>query len=180
MSQRFRTAARPCFLLFLALCAGEAGRAGPFIERGPAMAKEKEAPAVAKRETQAETRPTKVRLCDFVLQPERYSHRSKEQFKKERLQALMDSLVSEGQQVPIEFFRDKDGRPVVLKGHRRVYGERYLADDHVPHFTHDMEVDALEVVNATPEDRLHAVGPGQRQPRHPRHHRPHEGGQGAV
>jgi ParB-like chromosome segregation protein Spo0J len=118
------------------------------------MAKEKEPPAVAKRETQAETRPTKVRLNEFVLQPERYSHRSKEEFKKERLKALMDSLVSEGQQVPIEFFRDKDGRPVVLKGHRRVYGERYLADDHVHHFTHDMEVDALEVVNATPEDRL--------------------------
>jgi ParB-like chromosome segregation protein Spo0J len=118
------------------------------------MATEQITPPVAKRETQAQTKPTKARLSEFVLFPERYSHRSKEEFQKNRLQPLMDSLVSEGLQVPVEFFRDKDGKPVLLKGHRRIHAMRFLAEDHAPGFTTDMEVDALEVINATAEDRL--------------------------
>jgi hypothetical protein len=118
------------------------------------MSTDKEVPAVAKRETQAETRPTKVRVSEFVLYPERFSHRDEAEFKKARLKPHMDSLVSEGMQVPVEFYRDKDGKPVLLKGHRRIFALRALADDNLPGFSRGMEVDALEVVNATAEDRL--------------------------
>jgi ParB-like chromosome segregation protein Spo0J len=118
------------------------------------MAKDKEAPVVAKRETQAEIRPTRVRLSELVLQPERYSHRRKIEFSSARLKALKDSIVSEGLQVPIEFYRDAKGRLVVLKGHRRVTALRLLAADNTPGFTPDMEIDALEVINGTADDYL--------------------------
>ena len=62
----------------------------------------------------------------------------------------MKSLTLEGLQVPIEV--DPDG--VVLKGHRRVTAMRELARLNTPNFAEDMEIDAIRVLDATPEDML--------------------------
>src|SRR5947209_586814 len=84
-------------VLCLAPPAGECLRAGPYLRRA-VMAPAKETPEVAKRETQAETRPAKVRLNELVFLPERFSHRGKAEFTRPRLKPLMDSIVSEGLQ----------------------------------------------------------------------------------
>ena len=96
----------------------------------------------------------KVRLDQVVMEPERYSHRRSQAFKEENLQSLMDSLVLEGMQVPIEGFFDDQGRFVVVKGHRRVRAHQLLVGQHKPGFLDEMELEAVEVANASPQDLL--------------------------
>jgi hypothetical protein len=119
------------------------------------MAKEKEAPVVPERATQAATRPVTVPLDEFVLKPELYSHRAPEELKdRDRLLPLMDSLTVEGLLNPVEFYRGPDGTPVVTKGHRRINALRQLAQENRPGFTAAMPVEAVEVLNASPQDLL--------------------------
>jgi ParB-like chromosome segregation protein Spo0J len=119
------------------------------------MAVQQDAPAIPERATQAQTRAVTVRLSDFLLKPELYSHRDPEDLSdRERLKPLMDSLVTEGLQNPVEFSRDAKGRPVPTKGHRRISAMRQLAKENTPGFTEDMMVPAVEVLDATPQDLL--------------------------
>lgn len=154
MSSRFFMTMASCLFLGLALHAGEFPRAGPLILRRAEMAKEKEPPAPLTRATRAETSAAKVRLSDFVVNRSRYSFRGDDEFKPTRLNPLKTSITTEGLQVPLEFYRDGQGRPVLIKGHRRAEALKQLAAENVPGFTADMEVDALEVVNATPEEHV--------------------------
>src|SRR3954463_6268352 len=113
------------------------------------MATDQDAPAAPERATQAETRPATIRLSEFLLKPEVYSHRDPEDLTdRDRLKPLMDSLVTEGLQNPVEFYRDAGGRPVPTKGHRRISAMLQLASENTPGFAPDMAVPAVEVLDA--------------------------------
>jgi ParB-like chromosome segregation protein Spo0J len=117
------------------------------------MAQDKKPPAVPERATQAATKPTRVPLSDFILIPEQFCHRDDRELKDEdRLRSLMDSLAAEGLQTPVEFYRDGNGRPVIVKGHRRISALRRLAQQGKPGFTADMPVEAIEVTGASRQD----------------------------
>jgi hypothetical protein len=72
------------------------------------------------RATTATTERKKVRHDQIKFDLDRYLNRDPEALKSENLTPLMESLVLEGLQVPIEFYRDEQGNAVLLKGHRRV------------------------------------------------------------
>jgi hypothetical protein len=116
------------------------------------MPKETETPVIPTRETQATTRLVQIPLDQFVLHPERYCHRDPEELTEGRLKPLMESLVNQGIQVPVEFYKDDKGQPILDKGFRRITGMRLLAAQHTPNFVPNMMVDALEVIGATPQD----------------------------
>jgi ParB-like chromosome segregation protein Spo0J len=119
------------------------------------MADDKKAPAVPERATPAATKPAKVPLNEFLLLPERYCHRDEQELTDiERLRPLVDSIAAEGLQTPPEFFRDEKGRPVIVKGHRRISALRWLADKGTAGFKPNMPVEAIEVSGATLEDLL--------------------------
>jgi ParB-like chromosome segregation protein Spo0J len=111
-------------------------------------------PEILERATSAETRRTRVRLSDLTFDTDRYCHRAEEALKEENLEDLLKSLTLEGLQVPVEYFSAPGGRKVVTKGHRRVTACRILAARNTPGFTEDMEVEAIEVLGATPQDLL--------------------------
>lgn len=113
------------------------------------MAKEKEEPRL-ERVTTARTERTVIRLNEVKLLPEKYSHRNANELSTDKLKPLMQSLVLDGLQVPIEI----DPQNVILKGHRRVAAMRELARVNTPNFAEDLEVPALRVLDATPEDML--------------------------
>ena len=115
------------------------------------MAEEKE-PIIDKCATAATTKRCTVRLCDFELEPEKWCLRGGEELSKESLQLMRDSLVLEKQQQPVTVFRRADGKMVLLCGYRRVTSLRQLADDNMAGFTHDMDVEAIEVLAATEQD----------------------------
>jgi ParB-like chromosome segregation protein Spo0J len=96
----------------------------------------------------------KVRLDLIVMDPDRFCHRNQDALKADSLKSLMDSLITEGMQVPIEGYFDKQGRFVVVKGHRRVSSLLLLVQKNTPSFTADMEVDAIELENYTQQDLL--------------------------
>jgi ParB-like chromosome segregation protein Spo0J len=58
----------------------------------------------------------------------------------------------EGLQVPVEYYRDPDGRKVLVKGHRRSTACRILANRNTPNFTLDMKIPAIEVSDAPVKD----------------------------
>ncbi len=111
-------------------------------------------PEVVERQTAATTKRTQVRLDEIVVQKDRYCHREDDALTEANLKPLMDSLVSEGLQVPIEICTDSKGQKVLIKGHRRVKSCQILEGKKMPGFTPDMELEALEVVDATAEDLL--------------------------
>ena len=114
------------------------------------MATENEEPL--SRATNATTKRIKIRLDEIKIDTERYCHRDNNALTDESLKSLMDSLILEDLQNPVEIYRDEDGNAILLKGHRRVTACRLLADKNEPGFTRDREVDAIEVTNATPAD----------------------------
>jgi hypothetical protein len=134
----------------------EAGRvAEPLAEGRSEMADDKKPPEAPERATHATTRPTTVRLNEFVLKPASYCHRDPEDLvDRDRLGALKDSLTVEGLLNAVEFFRDPDGKPVVTRGHRRISAMRQLAKENRAGFSDDMPVEAVEVVNASEQDLL--------------------------
>jgi ParB-like chromosome segregation protein Spo0J len=118
------------------------------------MEYENKEPEILSRMSAATTKRTTVRLDKITFDTDRYCHRDPEALGYESLQSLMDSLTLEGLQVPIEVFIDENGNIVLLKGHRRVYAHLGLADKNAPGFTRDMEIEAIEVADATPVDLL--------------------------
>jgi ParB-like chromosome segregation protein Spo0J len=106
------------------------------------------------RATEAETSRAKVTLRDLAFDTDRYYHRETEDLGEKRLEGLLKSLTLEGLLVPVEFSADQKGRKVVINGHRRVAACRILAARNVPGFNDSMELEALEVRNATPQDLL--------------------------
>jgi hypothetical protein len=116
---------------------------------------EEESPKLPERATTATTKPTTVSLNEFVLEPELYCHRDKRELEdEERLKPLMNTLVVEGHQTPVEYFRTKEGKRVVTKGYRRISAMRLLAKQNTPNFTETMPVKAEEVLDATDEDLI--------------------------
>ena len=116
--------------------------------------KETKAPEILERATQATMQRTRVHLNDLVMDTDRFCHRKAATLNEEGLKDLMDSLVLEGLQVPVEYFSDTRGRKVLVKGHRRVTACKLLAGRNTPGFKEDMDVEAIEVQGATPEDLL--------------------------
>lgn len=106
------------------------------------------------RATSATTLSTKVKLSELKLQPERYSHRKPEDLDAAQLEDLKKSLRLEGLQTPIEYYVDAEGNKIVTKGHRRVTALRQLAGDNLANFSFHMNVEAIEVSNATAHDLL--------------------------
>lgn len=114
------------------------------------MSEEKKVVEILSRESKATTKRTKVKLDEIKTSV--YCHRPEEEL--EDLTTLEESLTLEGLQVPLEYFINEDGQNVLLKGHRRLKAMRNLADKNVPGFSRDMEVEAIEVDNASPVDLL--------------------------
>jgi hypothetical protein len=105
--------------------------------------------------TNATTVRTKVRLDELVFDVDRYCHRDPKALTEEHLKPLMDNLVSEGGQlVPIEIVTTAKGQKEVIGGHRRVTAQRLLADKNQPGFARDMEIEAVEILGASPQDLL--------------------------
>ena len=118
------------------------------------MTRRRKSPRILERATSAETRRTNVRLSDLKKDTDRYFHRPSAALEEKDLDSLLKSLTLEGLQVPVEFFRDGVGTAYLTKGHRRVAACRILAGRNTPGFTEDMEVEAIEVLGATPQDLL--------------------------
>ena len=119
------------------------------------MKPDKNKPEILERATAAETKRTHVRLDELAFDTERYCHRESESLKEENLTSLLNSLTLEGLQVPVEYFEDVATKKKVLtKGHRRVSALRILANKNTPGFAEDMEVEAIQVLKATPQDLL--------------------------
>src|SRR5438045_753675 len=128
-----------CFLVFgLAWSTWGGPRCG---QGGVSMVIEKKDTAPLERATHAIMERTSVPLDQLVLDQERFCHRDPTALIEEVLQSLMISLVEEGQQVPIEFYVDEDGRKILVKGHRRVAAMRLLAEKNKPGFSKDMLVE---------------------------------------
>ena len=72
-----------------------------------------------KLESSATTSFELVRFDELTQLPELYRHRDQAELKA-GLDALIDSLIVEGQLTPIEYYIDELGRKVVLSGHRRL------------------------------------------------------------
>jgi hypothetical protein len=109
---------------------------------------------ILSRATSATTKRTTVRLDELVFDLDRYCHRDPEALSEESLAPLLQSLILEGLQVPIEFYVNAKKQKEVVKGHRRVSALRINADKNEPGFTRDLEVEAIEVEGATPQDLL--------------------------
>jgi hypothetical protein len=134
---------------------GTSQRAGPSLWLEVKMSNEKKPPDSPGRQAQAVTRPVKVRLDQLVLEPARFSHRDEvELTDPARLRPLADSIFANGLQVPIEIFTDDKGRRVVDSGYRRTSALRLLAKEKKPGYAPDMEVPAVEVSGATPQQLL--------------------------
>ena len=158
MFRQLFTAAWLWFLVF-GLAAGDLGdrsAAGHFSRRTlmSDMSGKKDVPVFLERVTEAVMFPVDVPLNEFLLKPELYCHRDEGELDEKSLQPLMDSLVIEGLHTAVEFFRDSEGRPVPIRGHRRITAMRILAERNTPRFTATMPVQAIEVRKATPQDLL--------------------------
>lgn len=118
------------------------------------MASEEQAREPLTRATNAKSKPTKVKLNELKFDTERYCHRQDKALSVDNLKPLMDQLILEGLQTPVEYFLDAKGIKTLVKGHRRVKACRELANRNEPGFTLDMEIQAIEVDGASPVDLL--------------------------
>lgn len=141
-------------------------RAGPITHGREVMYEPKKAagaldPAAAAKPagphapaTKPQARAIRVRLRHLVLRPDEYSHRARAALEREALRALMESIKAEGLHHPPEVDAEGDGTYVVITGNRRVKSLQLLAQDGVAGFGEEMEVDAVELLDTTPLDRL--------------------------
>jgi hypothetical protein len=110
---------------------------------------------VLERQAQVRYKQVQVRLIDLDHKSRRHDfcHRSSEALAcgdddGDNMKALVESMVLEGQQVPVEFYRDPEsGTAIVLRGYRRIESlwiaiERKLDQEN---FHPDMLVSAVEV-----------------------------------
>ena len=100
------------------------------------------------------TRVVRVKLGELVLRPDDYAHRKAVAFAREALKPLMTSIAQEGLRHRPEVFKDKDGRYVLVTGHRRVKALLALAEDGVAGYAADMEIEVTELLDVSPHDLL--------------------------
>lgn len=114
------------------------------------MSNEKPSNSILSRNTQARMKPTKVRFNELVLDPARFCHR----LETKPDENLARSLATEGQNTPFKFFIDEGGNKTLVGGNLRHGGIGVNIERNLPGFTADMEVDAIQILNATEEDLL--------------------------
>jgi hypothetical protein len=129
-------------------------------------AKQKAAEKVAEvisRESVATMVNAPIRLCDLdhKTQAHLYCHREKGALAYSDdgdsfMTRIVESLLSEGQQVPCEYFRDKAGQAILLRGYQRVTAIWHIVERRLDpeRFGAEMLIDAVEVQSATPQDLL--------------------------
>jgi hypothetical protein len=81
-----------------------------------------------------------------------FCHRKPGELEEADVADLFDSLITEGLQQPVEFYTHKDGRKILIKGHRRVKACRLLAEKNTPNFSLNMQIPAIEVFEAPLKD----------------------------
>ena len=113
------------------------------------------------RMTSAKQSPAFTIPLDQIKQmPGEYRHRDEADLDKDKgsMQALMKSLIVEGQKDPVLVYRyvAKDGTEsfVLVAGHRRLRALKLLAEANVPGFSMSMEVKACEILNGNHQDYL--------------------------
>jgi hypothetical protein len=119
------------------------------------------------RMTSAKLGPEFNLALDRIKQrPSHYRHRDAADLdpKKEAMQALEKSLITEGQREPVLVIRIVPLGGIVppdgvdefeqITAHRRVAALRHLAETNVPGFTLDMPVRVREILDGTPQDHL--------------------------
>ena len=122
------------------------------------MAKQNE---IHDRMTSAKLSPAFTIPLDQIKQmPGEYRHRAEADLDKDKgsMQALVKSLVVEGQKDPVLVYRDvaKDGteRFILVAGHRRLRALKLLAEANQPNFSLNMEVRACEILDGQRQDYL--------------------------
>ncbi len=139
--------------------AGEPARAGPLSSRSSEMPDDKKTPDVPGRSpptTKAITAQLKE-LPDFSDEKtplDEHCHRPKEKLTQPYLEQVIESLRQEKQLEPIQVYKDDRGKWQVLTGHRRLAAMFLLAKQGAAGFSLSMAVQALEVIGASPQDRL--------------------------
>ena len=133
----------------------------PRIQAGPAesTAGDSDVPAELTREVTLGSHPTRIRLdqIDRTTLKQVYCHRDeKELVSGTAMEALVESIVSEGQITPVEFYRDSAGQAILIQGYRIVEAHyqilgRQLDPDH---FSEDMEIPAVEISGGAEVDYL--------------------------
>jgi ParB-like chromosome segregation protein Spo0J len=126
------------------------------------MAEERKPPDVPERSTPAspKTRALTLQLKELAdLSDEKtpldeYCHRPKEKLLEAYVSEVVESLRQEKQLEPIQVFKDERGKWQPLTGHRRIAALYILAKQGVAGFSPSMAVAALEVLGASPQDRL--------------------------
>ena len=127
--------------------------------------KKKKIESVLERMTEASLGQEFTIPLDQIKQdPALYRHRDEADLdpKKEMMQALEKSLITDGQRDPIHVIklvpREGVSEGVAefqqVTGHRRVAAMRHLAETNVPGFTYDMPVRAREILNGDHHDYL--------------------------
>lgn len=106
------------------------------------------------RHMTGQTKRRTVRLSDLKMNTDRYCHRQHEELDEKVLEPLMDSLVLEGLRQPVTIYTDSQGNEILIGGHRRVSGLRFLARRNQSGFSEDMEIEAIEIIGATAQDHL--------------------------
>ncbi|MGE5359897.1 MAG: hypothetical protein ACM3NQ_12850 [Bacteroidales bacterium] len=81
---------------------------------------------VIERESTATLTHAPIRFCDLDHKSmrHRYCHRAQDALafnddKDTFMTRLVESLLSEGQQVPVEYYRDETGRAILIRGYQR-------------------------------------------------------------
>lgn len=106
--------------------------------------------------TNVTTEAIKIGLDHIVFDVDHFCHRDPAALDATNLKPMMDSLVKETLQVPIEVFPDQDDpfKFYLVKGHRRVQAHKLLAEKNTPGFTNTMDLNAIVLMNYTPQDLL--------------------------
>jgi ParB/Sulfiredoxin domain len=107
---------------------------------------------VGKFQSTATTAFVTVALGELKIIQEKYRHRDDEEAKS-GLKELADSILTEGQLTPIEFFVDDRGVKVLICGHRRVLAMKLLVGRNEPGWTEQTLVKAQES-KGSPEDHV--------------------------
>jgi hypothetical protein len=107
--------------------------------------------------TLAATRTT-IRLdqIDRETQKHIYCHRTTAELTDDYAKILVDSLVTEGQVTPVEFYRDCEGRAILVRGYRTVEAHHQIIGRQLDpgHFSNDMKVPAVELVGGSEVDYI--------------------------
>ena len=104
------------------------------------------------------SKPTTIRLdqIDRETQKRIYCHRTPEELTDDHAKILADSLISEGQVTPIEYYRDDAGRAILVRGYRTIEAHHQIIGKQLDqgHFKADMEIPAVELTGGSEVDYL--------------------------